>query len=408
MTTPHASPTATPPRPEAARGRSPLITVSIFLLVIAAVVAIAGILSRRHAQVALAGSTSANARPTVTLQSPTMGHAGQDIVLPGNLEAYSLAPIYARTTGYVRAWYRDIGTHVKKGELLAVIETPELDQQLAVAKADLATAQANARIAGTTASRYKDLVGQDAVSQQDTDSAVNLMEARQTQVASAQANLKRLEELQSFERITAPFDGVVTARNVEVGQLISANGSTTAAGAGVNSTPREMFDVAAMQRLRVYVNVPQIYSPNIHSGMKATLTLPQFPRKAFQGQVVRSSDAIDPATRTLLIEVDVDNRDGQLLPGSYAEVHLHALAAAPALLVPSAALVLRPEGVSVVTVDGKGNAHFTHVVMGRDLGNSVEILDGLKPDQKIVTIPPDSLIEGEAVRVVASSKGPNS
>jgi RND family efflux transporter MFP subunit len=329
-----------------------------------------------------------------------MQKSAREIVLPGNIQAFTLAPIYARTTGYVKAWYHDIGTPVRKGELLAVIETPELDQQLASAKADLATAQSNAGIAKVTADRYNDLIGRNAVSQQDTDNAVQALEARNTQVASAQANVQRLEELVSFERIVAPFDGVITARNIDIGQLISATGSTTTAGAGTITGNKEIFDISAVRTLRVFINVPQIYSPDAKNGTIAKLTLPQYPGRTFDGKLVRSSDAVDPASRTLLAEVDVDNRSGELLPGSYTEVHLNVSSAAPALLVPVASLILTPDGLRVATVDSSHHVHMVPVTPGRDYGATVEVLAGLKPGESIVGNPPDSLTDGEEVRVV--------
>jgi RND family efflux transporter MFP subunit len=209
-----------------------------------------------------------------------------------------------------------------------------------------------------------------------------------------------LEELQSFERIEAPFDGVITARNLDIGQLITATGSTTTAGAGTVTGSKEIFDVSAVGTLRVFINVPQIYAPDAKNGVIATLTLPQYPGRSFKGKLVRTSDAVDPATRTLLAEVDVDNRSGELLPGSYTEVHLNVSSAAPALIVPVTALILQPDGMQVATVDASHHVHMVHVTPGRDFGNTVEILSGLSAGQSIVAIPPDSLTDGEAVRVV--------
>ncbi|SNT41569.1 RND family efflux transporter, MFP subunit [Granulicella rosea] len=389
--------------PQTNRG---VLTIVVLVILIAAVVlAVLGILKRKHNASELEKYTDTTAAPTVMLEQPVMAQTAREIVLPGNIQAYQLAPIYARTTGYVKSWSHDIGSHVRKGELLAVIETPELDQQLAQAKADLATAQTNAGLAKTTADRYKDLIGKNAVSQQDTDNAANSLAASNTQVAAAQANVQRIQELVGFERVTAPFDGVVTARNIEVGQLISASGSTTTAGAGTVSANREIFDISANNRLRVFINVPQVYSPDAKNGALAELTLPQYPGRKFEGKLVRSSDAVDPGTRTLLAEVDVDNKTGELLPGSFTEVHLHVSNAAPALIVPVSALILTPDGLRIATVDDTNHLRMVRVVPGRDLGTQVEILSGLKPGQAIVGNPSDSLTDGEAVRVVKPNAG---
>jgi RND family efflux transporter MFP subunit len=382
-----------------ASGRG-LAFLVIVILIIALIVGVAGVLSRRHASTVLAQYTDTTAAPTVQVEQPVLQTTAQEIVLPGNMQPYTLAPIYARTTGYVKVWYHDIGSHVNKGDLLAVIETPELDQQLSAAKADLATAQSNAGLAKTTSDRYADLIGRDAVSQQDTDNAKNQLDARNTQVNSAEANVKRLEELQSFERITAPFDGVVTARNIDTGQLISASGSTITAGAGTVEGNKEIFDISANRVLRVFINVPQIYSPDAKNGTLASLTLPQYPGRSFQGRLVRTSDSVDPASRTLLAEVDVDNKSGELLPGSYTEVHLHVSHAAPSLIVPVNALILEPDGLRVATVDATHHIRMVRVTPGRDFGTTVEVLSGLKPGQAIVGNPSDSLADGEEVRVV--------
>jgi RND family efflux transporter MFP subunit len=384
--------------------RTSVLTPVVIVFLVTVVLAIVGIIRRQHAGTVLAKYTDTVAAPPVSLEKPVLQQTAQEIVLPGNMQAFTLAPIYARTTGYVKAWYHDIGSHVSKGELLAVIETPELDQQLAQAKADLATAQSNAGLAKTTAGRYQDLIGNNAVSQQDTDNAVNQLAATATQVNSAAANVRRLEELQSFERIVAPFDGVITARNIDIGQLISAAGSTTTAGAGTIVGSKQIFDISALRTLRVFVNVPQIYAPDAKNGVIATLTLPQYPGRKFEGKLVRTSNAVDPATRTLLVEVDVNNTSGELLPGSYTEVHLHTSNSAPALIVPVSALILEPDGLRVATVDANNIAHLTHVSAGRDFGTTVEILTGLQPGQGVIANPPDSLTDGEKVRVVTSKQ----
>jgi RND family efflux transporter MFP subunit len=381
--------------------RKSLLAVVIVVFLVTAVLAIFGVISRRHASAELRHYTEATAAPPVSLAQPAFEKSSNEIVLPGNIQAYTLAPIYARTTGYVKAWYKDIGAHVQKGELLAVIETPELDQQLAQAKADLATAQANASLAKLTADRYQGLIGQNAVSQQDTDNAASALQARNTEVSSADANVHRLEELQSFERIEAPFDGVITARNLDIGQLVTSAGSTTTPGAGTVTGSKEVFDISAINTLRVFINVPQVYAPDAKNGATATLTLPQYPGKTFHGKLVRSSGAVDPATRTLLAEVDVDNRSGELLPGSYTEVHLTVSKAAAALMVPVSALILEPDGLHVAVVDATNYAHIVRVTQGRDSGATMEILGGLEPGQAVIANPPDSLTDGEQVRVVA-------
>jgi RND family efflux transporter MFP subunit len=385
--------------------RASVLTPVLIVFVVTVVLAIVGIVRRQHASTVLAKYTDTVSAPPVSTERPVLQQSAQEIVLPGNIQAFTLAPIYARTTGYVKAWHYDIGSHVNKGDLLAEIETPELDQQLVQAKADLATAQSNLAIAKTTSDRYSDLMSKNAVSQQDTDNAVAQMQARVTEVNSATANVHRLEEMQSFERIVAPFDGVITARNIDVGQLISAAGSTTTAGAGTVIGNKEMFDISALRTLRVFINVPQIYAPDAKNGVTATLTLPQYPGRKFEGKLVRSSDAVDPATRTLLAEVDVNNASGELLPGSYTEVHLHTSKAAPALILPVSALILEPDGLHVAVVDANSIAHLVHVVSGRDFGTSVEILNGLQPGQGVITNPPDSLTDGEKVRIVPAHKG---
>jgi len=380
--------------------RGTLLTVVAVVLIAAALLAAFGIVKRMHAQANLAGYTRVNSAPPVLLQEPVLQKSAQEIVLPGNMQAFTLAPIYARTTGYVRSWSHDIGSSVHKGDLLAVIETPELDQELAQAKADLATARTNAGLAKITAGRYQDLVGNNAVSQQDTDNAISQLQARDTAVTSAEANVRRLEELQSFERIEAPFDGVITARNIDVGQLISASGSTITPGAGIVSSSKEIFDISSIGTLRVFINVPQVDAPDAKKGTVATLTLPQYPGRTFKGTLVRTSDSVDPATRTLLAEVDVDNRSGELLPGSYTEVHLNVSSAAPALIVPVSAVMLDSDGLHVATVDTSHRAHILRVTPGRDFGSTMEILAGLQQDQPVIANPPDSLTDGEEVRIV--------
>ncbi len=350
-----------------------------------------GLLSRRHANAVLAERTTELAAPSVIAATPKLGAPVDSFVLPGNVTAYTDLPIYARTAGYLTKWYYDIGARVKKGALLAEIATPELDQQLAQAESDLTTAEATANNARIQAERYTGLVKSDAVSKQDTDTFVNQAAATAAAVKSAQANVRRLKELQSFEKVYAPFDGVVTARDIDTGQLIDS-------GAG-----KELFHMQAIQTLRVYANLPQIYSGNVKRGDKIDLTFAEHAGKTFQGTLVRTADAIDPASRTLLVEIDVDNRDGELLPGSLAQVHFKTPATGPTFLVPAAALIFRREGMRLgVVVDGGKEgpiAHLVPVVIGEDDGANVQIVNGLKAGDKVIQDPPDSLIEGEKVYV---------
>src|SRR5580658_10571031 len=293
----------------------------------ALVLAVIGILARHHDDTVLAKNTSELAAPTVSIAPAQPGVPQDSFVLPGNVTAYTDSPIYARTDGYLEHWYFDIGARVKKGDLLAEISTPELDQQLAQAEADLATAVTNAGNAKVQADRYKGLVASDAVSQFDTDTYVTQAASTSSAVKSAQANVQRLKELQSFEKIYAPFGGVVTARNIDTGQLINQ-------GAGT-----ELFHLQALDTLRVYTNVPQIYAQTVHRGMKIALTFPEYPGKTFWGTLVRTADAIDPASRTLLVEVDVENRDRQLMPGALAQVHFETPPVGPTYVVPTSALI---------------------------------------------------------------------
>ncbi|MGO8757967.1 MAG: efflux RND transporter periplasmic adaptor subunit [Terracidiphilus sp.] len=364
------------------------------VLLILAVLAATGILRRMHADTVLAERTTALAAPTVAVAPPTAGAPATAFVLPGNVTAYTDAPIYARTDGYLAHWYYDIGSRVKKGALLATIDTPELDKQVAQAESDLATAQANANIARIQAERYTGLVKSEAVSQQDTDTYVNQATATAAAVKSAQANVERLRELQSFEKVVAPFDGVVTARTVDTGQLISS-GSGQGGGA-------ELFHMQALETLRVYTNVPQLYSQTLKWGMKVELAFPEHPGGTFVGTLVRTADAIDPVSRTLLVEVDVDNRAGELMPGSLAQVRFQVPPVGPTFVVPAAALIFRRDGLQVATVveskDGPV-AHLVPIVIGEDDGAKVQIVSGLNPGDRVVQDPPDSLIDGEKVTV---------
>src|ERR1700726_3287100 len=318
----------------------------LFTVVVVALVVIWGISSRRKANAQLSQETRQLAIPTVTVVLPKRGAPQQEIILPGDMQPYTDAPIYARPSGYLKSWHADIGARVKSGQLLAEIDTPEVDQQLQQARSDLDTAEANLHLAEITATRYKDLMKSDSVAQQDVDNANGNLEARTTAVDSARSNVKRLEELQSFKKIYAPFDGVITARNTDIGALIDS-------GSGGGPT-RELFHIAAVNRLRVYVNVPQVYSPHIKPGLKAELTLAEFPGRHFEGLIVRDSGAIDNATRTLLTEIDVNNPSGELKPGSYVEVHFNLPTAVTTFALPVNTIIFKSAGMQVATVkDGK-------------------------------------------------------
>ena len=378
------------PQQPAISPRKALVGVAV-VVVIAAVLAGIGIWSRMRADKNLSERTTDLAAPTVIVAAPKAGAPVDSFVLPGNVTSFTDSPIFARTSGYLTRWYFDIGARVKKGALLAEIATPELDQQLAQAQADLNTAQANANNARIQADRYTGLVQSDAVSRQDTDTYVNQAASTAAAVKSAQANVERLRQLQSFEKVYAPFDGVITARNIDTGQLIDP-------GAG-----KELFRLQALQTLRVYTNLPQIYSANVKPGAKIDLTFAEHAGKIYQGSLVRTADAIDPVSRTLLVEIDVDNHAGELLPGSLAEVHFKTPSAGPALIVPAAALIFRKEGLRVGVVVNGDTVHLVPVVIGEDDGANVQIVTGLSLNDHVIQDPPDSLIEGEKVQVASPS-----
>ena len=359
----------------------------VLVLVVAIGLGVWGVLSRRSAETVLANNTQELAPPSVITATAKPGAPVDTFLLPGNVTAYTDAPIYARTSGYLTKWYYDIGARVKKGALLAEIATPELDQQLAQAEADLTTAQASAGNAKAQADRYTDLVKSDAVSRQDTETFTTQAATTSSAVKSAQANVQRLKELQSFEKIYAPFDGVVTARNVDTGQLITEGGAN------------ELFHLQAIQTLRVYTNLPPLYSQSVTRGSKIDLTFAEHPGKIYQGTLVRTSDSIDPTSRTLLVEIDVDNRTGELLPGSLAQVHFKNTASSSSFIVPSAALIFRKEGMRVGTVVNGNIAHLVPVLIGEDDGATVQIVNGIGANDKVIQDPPDSLIEGEKVYV---------
>src|SRR5467141_1307129 len=381
------SPDGSQSRP-AARRRTAILVAAAALAVVALVI-YSGIHSSAVAESRLTQRTQEAAILTVAVVLPREGDPTQEIVLPGNTQAFSDAPIYARTNGYLKHWYFDIGAHVQKGQLLAEIETPEVDQQLLQARAELDTAQANLNIAKITASRWEGLVSNGSVSQQETDQAVSNLSAVKSAAESSAANVRRLEQLQSFEKIYAPFDGIVTARSTDIGALIDAGASTQ---------PRELFHIAAIQKLRLYVSVPEVYSRAARSGAPTTLTLDEFPGQTFHGTLVRNANSIDIASRTLLVEVDVDNPAGQLLPGAYVFVHLKLPDETRSVTIPSNALIFRKEGLQVGLVRND-KAELIPVKIGRDYGSSVEIVSGLQPTDSVIVDPSDSLVAGMPVRL---------
>ena len=367
--------------------------LAIASLVVAALL-ISGIWSRVRARATLDAETARVALPAVSVVSPKQTAAAEEIILPGNVQPFITSPIYSRTNGYLKKWYFDIGAHVKQGQLLAVVDTPEVDQQLQQSLSNLNTAKANLTLAEITKNRYEGLLKKNAVSQQDADNAVGTYNANKAIVDANQANVKQLQALQSFEKIYAPFDGIVTARNTDIGDLINSGSSSTAR--------TDLFHISQPDKLRVYVNVPEEYSQGIKVGMTADLSLAEFPGRKFQGKLVRTAEAINATTRTLLIEIEVDNPSGTLLTGSYAEVHLKVATHASTLLLPVNTLLFRSEGLRAgVVKDGK--VVLTVLTPGRDFGNQIEIVSGLKPDDQVIINPPDSLVSGQQVQIVQAT-----
>lgn len=359
----------------------------------------AGIHERANAETTLGVSTERAAIPTVNVVQPTTGAGSQEIVLPGNTQPFNDTPIYARTNGYLKRWYADIGARVAQGQLLAEIDTPEIDQQLEQARADQKNAQANEQLAQITATRWQNLLKSNAVSKQETDQAVQDLSARQASVDSMAANVHRLEQLQSFEKVYAPFSGVITARNTDIGALINA---------GAGGVPQELFHMAAVNQLRVYVAVPEVDSLAARTGAKATLTLDEFPGENFEGTIVRNSDSIDAASRTLNVEIDVNNPQDRIKTGAYVFVHLKrpqaAKNSAQSLTIPANTLLFRSEGLRVGVVRN-GRAELAPIKIGRDFGSTVEVVNGLQATDQIIVNPSDSLASGTQVQVNAPQAG---
>jgi RND family efflux transporter MFP subunit len=373
------------------KGPGALLRWFFILFFIFLVLGIYAVSQRMAEHKALAQQTEQMAIPYVSVIHGTPINTDSEMVLPGTLKPYVESPLYARTNGYLKKWYKDIGSHVTKGEILAEIDTPEIDQQLAQARADLVTSQANLSLATLTATRYQDLIKSDSVSRQDLDNANGDLAARRAMAQSADANVKRLEEMESFKRVYAPFTGIITQRNVDTGTLINA-------GNGGNAT-KEMFDLAEIDPMRVYVAVPQAYSPSIHLGLKACLSLTELAQRNFCGQVVRTANSIDPTTRTLLTEVNVPNPSGALLPGAYAEVHFDVKFTGQRLSLPINALLFRPDGTMAAVVGPDNRINLKKLTIGRDFGNALEVLQGIDGTDNIVVNPPDALEQGEPVNL---------
>jgi membrane fusion protein, multidrug efflux system len=364
--------------------------LAIYILIAGIVVGAWGIFTRLQARSALERSTQAAAVINVIVVKPHRGENSNEIVLPGDVQAYTDAPIYARTSGYLKRWYADIGKQVKLGDVLADIETPEVDAQYRQAKADLATAEANYHLAQTTAARYQELRKTGLVAAQDVDNAQGDADAKTAQLESARQNLQRLAQLEGFNRVTAPFDGVVTARRTDVGALVTQG----------NTSGQELFHMTATSRLRVYVQVPQAYVSLVQPGLVAELSFPERPDRRYSAKLVSTSRAIDVTTRTLLTELEADNAKGELLSGSFAQVHLPLPVGMSSWRLPSNALLFRADGLHVAAVDADGRVQLNAVRLGRDFGSEIEVVSGMTADDRVIINPPDSLLAGTLVRVV--------
>src|SRR5579872_7277911 len=388
MDQPVRSDQITTPKSVIARG---LARAVVAISIVAVIVIAWSLLSAHRAAARLKVATDAQALITVATTRPTPLSDVTELILPGNLQANYEAPIYARTSGYLKRWLVDIGAQVKAGQLLAQIESPEVDQQLRQAEADVATAEANEKIASVTAERWRNLRATDSVSKQEADEKISVAASTEAQVQAARANVQRLRQLAAFEKLLAPFDGVVTARNTDVGQLITAG----------NNTGPELFRVADMRRLRLYVRVPQTYAAMMHPGLTAELLFPDRPGRTYAAQLDSTSSAIEQASRTLLAQLSVDNQKNELLPGAYVEVHfkMPVMAGEPAFKLPANVLLFRGDGMHVATVESDNRVVMKAVTIGRDYGSDVEVVEGLQPGDRVILSPPDSLTAGVTVRV---------
>jgi RND family efflux transporter MFP subunit len=364
---------------------------ALLLLLVAVILGAWGEISRVTARTALGKETERDAIPTVNTISASKTELGETLILPGTVQAFVEAPIYARTSGYLKAWYTDIGTQVKKGQVLAEVESPEVDQQLTQAQAELETAKANASLSSSTNKRWQGLLETQSVSKQDAEEKAGDAAAKKALVDSAAANVGRLRDLESFKRVAAPFDGVVTARNTDIGALINAG----------QSSGTELFRVADTHKLRIYVQVPEAYAAAAKPGLEAEIHFSGQPNKKYTAQTVRTSNALDPNLRTLQVELQLDNADREVFPGAYAEVHFKMAGNAESLRLPANTVLFRAAGLQVATVDAGTKIKLKSIVQGRDFGNTIEVLSGIEANDKVVVNPPDSITDGVTVRLAA-------
>jgi RND family efflux transporter MFP subunit len=370
------------------------------LLIVALMLATWGEAHRVMARNTLRQKTADEATPTVVTVAPTRSASGEELVLPGTVQAYSEARIYARTNGYLKSWSVDIGSTVRKGQLLAEIDTPEVDQQLAQAVADLATARANEALSNTTNRRWNALLATESVSKQDADEKAGDAAAKKAIAESAAANVSRLRQLESFKRVVAPFDGVITARNTDIGALINAG----------ESAGTELFRLADTHKLRIYVQIPEPYAAAAKPGLEAALKFSEQAGKGYAATTVRTANALDPVLRTLQVELELDNAQHELFPGAYAEVHFNMAGRASSVRLPANTILFRAPGPQVAIVDAQHRIQLRSIVQGRDFGGTIEVLSGLALDDAVVVNPPDSIIDGMAVRLAAplSKQSPKS
>jgi RND family efflux transporter MFP subunit len=382
-------------RPDPEQESRLLKWIGIIAAILAVILVIWGILSRRHADHQLAGWTNDQAIPSVTVIRPKGTPAGDALVLPGTIQALNSAPIFARTNGYVSKWFVDIGSPVKAGQFLALIDAPEVDQQLAQARADYQTARANESLAQTTATRWKSLLTQDAVSKQETDEKTGDLAAKSALANAESANVRRLGALQGFTRIVAPFAGVVTSRATQIGQLVTAG----------NAAAQPLFTVSDVSRMRIYVRVPQAYSAQVHPGLHATLTVPEYPGRSFDAVLTRTADAVDQASGTVLVELQAANGDGALKPGAYAQVRFPLSGASGSVQVPASAILYRSDGTLAAVVDGTGHVRLHPIRIGRDSGDMLEVTAGLSTTDRLIDSPPDAIANGDAVKIATDGEG---